>query len=311
MGFPAARLGDPTVHGGTIVVGLPTVLIGDMPASRIGDMHVCPMVTVLVPHVGGPLVLGSFTVLVGGPPQSRVTDMLVCVGPPDMVANGCDTVLVGMAGGGMGLSAVLSGLMAGLMNFLSGPPGPLGDKAVAEAVKKSPTLSAELKTLQEGGWKIQYGPKGKGTATNRATKIITVDSAEAGNTAELLTSLAHESGHAMRGDPVPVPIGDLSRDDYVKSNVHQCLLDEGDATVNNIKVKQELAANGGPDITVAGVHGAQYEQMYNDSGGDSSVAREKIADAFGDETASGTTKSYNDYYGEGYGKFYDEQKGGD
>ena len=27
-----------------------------MPAARIGDMHVCPMVTVLVPHVGGPVL---------------------------------------------------------------------------------------------------------------------------------------------------------------------------------------------------------------------------------------------------------------
>jgi uncharacterized Zn-binding protein involved in type VI secretion len=27
-GMPAARLGDPTIHGGTILTGLPTVLIG-------------------------------------------------------------------------------------------------------------------------------------------------------------------------------------------------------------------------------------------------------------------------------------------
>ncbi|MEM7037062.1 MAG: PAAR domain-containing protein [Bacteroidota bacterium] len=27
-GAPAARLGDPTAHGGTVVAGLPTVLIG-------------------------------------------------------------------------------------------------------------------------------------------------------------------------------------------------------------------------------------------------------------------------------------------
>jgi uncharacterized Zn-binding protein involved in type VI secretion len=28
MGLPAARLGDSTAHGGAIVIGLPTVLIG-------------------------------------------------------------------------------------------------------------------------------------------------------------------------------------------------------------------------------------------------------------------------------------------
>jgi uncharacterized Zn-binding protein involved in type VI secretion len=120
MGLPAARLGDPTVHGGVITVGLPTVMIGNMPAARIGDMHTCPMVTVLVPHVGGPLVLGAFTVLVGFVPQSRQTDMLVCVGPPDAVAMGCPTVLVGMSGGAGGAGAILGGLMAGVGNFLGG-----------------------------------------------------------------------------------------------------------------------------------------------------------------------------------------------
>ena len=26
------------------------------PAARVGDMHVCPMVTGVVPHVGGPVL---------------------------------------------------------------------------------------------------------------------------------------------------------------------------------------------------------------------------------------------------------------
>ena len=52
------------------------------PASRITDMHTCPMVTGVVPHVGGPIALGCFTVLTGKLPQARATDMAVCVGPP-------------------------------------------------------------------------------------------------------------------------------------------------------------------------------------------------------------------------------------
>ncbi len=64
------------------------------PAARITDMHVCPMVTGVVPHVGGPIVLGAPTVLTGSLPQARVTDMLVCVGPPDMIALGSFTVFV-------------------------------------------------------------------------------------------------------------------------------------------------------------------------------------------------------------------------
>jgi uncharacterized Zn-binding protein involved in type VI secretion len=66
-----------------------------MPAARMTDMHVCPMVTGIVPHVGGPIMLGCFTVLTGSLPQARVTDMAVCVGPPDMIALGSFTVLVG------------------------------------------------------------------------------------------------------------------------------------------------------------------------------------------------------------------------
>ncbi|MEX2301088.1 MAG: PAAR domain-containing protein [Bryobacterales bacterium] len=67
-----------------------------MPAARVTDMHVCPMVTVLVPHVGGPILPPCcITVLTGKMPQARVTDMAVCVGPPDVIVLGSFTVLVG------------------------------------------------------------------------------------------------------------------------------------------------------------------------------------------------------------------------
>jgi len=64
------------------------------PASRITDLHTCPMVTGVVPHVGGPIALGCFTVLTGKLPQARATDMAVCVGPPDTIRKGSVTVLV-------------------------------------------------------------------------------------------------------------------------------------------------------------------------------------------------------------------------
>lgn len=65
-----------------------------MPAARVGDMHVCPAVTVLVPHVGGPILPpGAITVLIGGMPAARMNDMATCVGPPDMIAIGSATVI--------------------------------------------------------------------------------------------------------------------------------------------------------------------------------------------------------------------------
>ncbi|HLO38389.1 MAG TPA: PAAR domain-containing protein [Lacibacter sp.] len=65
-------------------------------AARVGDMHVCPMVNGTVPHVGGPVMpAGCPTVLIGGMPAARVGDMLVCTGPPDSIIKGSATVMIG------------------------------------------------------------------------------------------------------------------------------------------------------------------------------------------------------------------------
>ncbi len=93
---PAARMGDNTAHGGVIVIGFPTVLIGGQPAARLTDMHACPMVNGIVPHVGGPIIgPGSPTVLIGGLPAARVGDLATCVGPPDTIIKGAVNVLIG------------------------------------------------------------------------------------------------------------------------------------------------------------------------------------------------------------------------
>jgi uncharacterized Zn-binding protein involved in type VI secretion len=58
-------------------------------------MHVCPMVTGVVPHVGGPVLPpGSVNVLVGGLPAATMGDMLVCAGGPDSIVLGSATVLI-------------------------------------------------------------------------------------------------------------------------------------------------------------------------------------------------------------------------
>ena len=69
------------------------------PASRLTDMHTCPMVTPGVPpipHVGGPIISpGCPTVLIGFLPAARVTDQCICVGPPDVIVKGSATVMIG------------------------------------------------------------------------------------------------------------------------------------------------------------------------------------------------------------------------
>ncbi len=68
-------------------------------AARVGDMHVCPALSPAVPpvpHVGGPILPpGVPTVLTLGMPQATVGDMCTCVGPPDSIAKGSTTVMVG------------------------------------------------------------------------------------------------------------------------------------------------------------------------------------------------------------------------
>ena len=66
------------------------------PAATIGDNHVCPMVTGVVPHVGGPILPpGTPNVLIGGKPAATATGMCTCVGPPDTIAKGSATVMIG------------------------------------------------------------------------------------------------------------------------------------------------------------------------------------------------------------------------
>ncbi|WDS37809.1 PAAR domain-containing protein [Pseudoxanthomonas sp.] len=65
------------------------------PAARLTDMHACPMVTGVVPHVGGPIVApGAPTVLIGGLPAARATDLCTCVGPPDSIVAGSTKVFI-------------------------------------------------------------------------------------------------------------------------------------------------------------------------------------------------------------------------
>lgn len=69
-----------------------------LPSARITDFHVCPLVNPgPVPHVGGPIAAGCPTVLVGGIPAARVGDTAICTGPPDSIAIGAFTVLIGKA----------------------------------------------------------------------------------------------------------------------------------------------------------------------------------------------------------------------
>ncbi|WP_299114019.1 PAAR domain-containing protein [uncultured Winogradskyella sp.] len=76
-----------------------------------------------IPHVGGPVIgPGMPNVLIGMLPAARVGDMLICVGPPDAIVKGSATVMIGgMPAARMGDTTAHGGqIVLGAMNVIIG-----------------------------------------------------------------------------------------------------------------------------------------------------------------------------------------------
>lgn len=75
----------PHVGGPIVGPGVPTVLIGKLPAAVMGDMCTC---------VGQPdtIIKGSATVFIGGKPVARMGDSTAHGG---VIVAGCPTVQIG------------------------------------------------------------------------------------------------------------------------------------------------------------------------------------------------------------------------
>jgi uncharacterized Zn-binding protein involved in type VI secretion len=296
------------------------VLTCMMPQARITDMAICV----------GPIdmiVQGAFTVLVGGLPAARLGDMTAHGG---VITTGCFTVLIGDAGTAAGSGqgddssgdvSIAAQEKAYIGELKEGryyarkrsdvrKPEPAGGGAAAagpkkgdsvkideQTLKNSPTLSKQLEQLQKDGWSIKYGESGKGSFASKASKSITIDPNRASSPELLTRSVSHEVGHAMhKGTP-----DKSSKKAYVDS----MLADEGAATLNNIKVQREIKKNGGKDIGISGTQGEKYDKAYDEfeKDGDEAKAREKIGKIYGDgEKTSNTNQTYNDYYGDSYDK---------
>ncbi|MFC6640095.1 hypothetical protein GV827_16975 [Sulfitobacter sp. JBTF-M27] len=82
---PGVPIPPPGTPGPILPPCAPTVLIGNLPAARMGDM-----LAAVPPH---PIILGSLTVLTQNQPQARLADQCTCLGfilPPCQI-----NVLVG------------------------------------------------------------------------------------------------------------------------------------------------------------------------------------------------------------------------
>ncbi len=98
MGQPAARVGDQTSHGTPLGPGpgCLSVFIGGRHAWRaVLDTHACPLFDGPKPHVGGVVEMGSETVLIGGVPAARLGDQVIETGAPNPIVFGELTVVIG------------------------------------------------------------------------------------------------------------------------------------------------------------------------------------------------------------------------
>ncbi len=181
-----------------------------------------------------------------------------------------------------------------------------------ELAGRSPELTQSLEDLEEAGWQVVIGTRGKGSFCSRGSSRITIDPDDMANAQSLVQTLAHEVGHA---EDEPEEPDMSSRQSYLDGR----LAGEGAATLENIRVQRELLANGGADIGIAGNPGnhAEYNRIFDqyEIDGDAEAAEAAIARVFGAgevpsvprEDGSSYT-DYNEYYGEYYDSLWWFQK---
>jgi hypothetical protein len=167
-----------------------------------------------------------------------------------------------------------------------------------------------MEQLQADGWTVARGPANGGSYADRSTKRVVVAEGDT-NAASLTQTLAHEAGHARYTPGAYVDFGDLSREDYVQANTRNLLVDEAEATIANLQVRDELnQGDDAVDIGVAGAGAQGYIAAWERfKAGE--ITREELVDAIASNFASGERPStdptidYGTYYGRTYEQHWD------
>lgn len=217
-------------------------------------MHVCPLVTGVVPHVGGPILPPCEpTVLIGGLPAARVTDMLTCVGPPDVILMGSPTVLIGglmaarigdpTAHGGvivLGCPTVIIGeagspspsapssTSAADIGKGGAPTGPKKSKTAIEIIRDSAfaktiegkNVLKKINDLKKAG-KIKFKKLGAGTRGQWSGSEIIINSIYKKNRNAIASELVHEATHALNEDDFPASKTKMTIDEEMRTNTNQ------------------------------------------------------------------------------------------
>ena len=113
-----------------------------------------------VPHVGGPSTSpGAPLVLIGSLPAARMGDMCTCVGPPDVIAQGSPTVLiVGQMAARLGDTTAHGGKIAmGFPTVLIGDSGS-GGGGGGGGGSPVPVTQSFVEAAQSGAALVCKGP---------------------------------------------------------------------------------------------------------------------------------------------------------
>lgn len=164
---PAARVTDPTLHGGPLLTGAPSVLINGKPAVRVGDAHLCPA------HGMGPVVEGNVTVIICGAPASRWMDRCLCIGVTDSSA---------------------------------GSTGSGSSSGNGEAEAHAGGFKARAKRTPEGYTPAEDGRMGGKLSLVGAGEVSVGVDSEYGGT-EVGVEVEGPSGEIKGGSPIPMPTG--------------------------------------------------------------------------------------------------------
>lgn len=231
------------------------------------------------------------------------------------VGAGLGGLLMGVPGavlGGMFGQEIEDGIDSMLGNEEEGLGGNLGLGTEVDAlVARSPTLTASLAQAQENGWTITTGEPGGGTFASPSTKTITIDPDTTGDVPGVVQSLAHEVGHALDETERYVGPDGLTRDQYVDQNTTGQLEGEAEATIMNLRVREELlAGDDGVDIGVAGAGSAEYQRLYAQyqEDGDREALVRGISTHFAhnEHPSNDPDSDYHDYYSRFYENHWDE-----
>ena len=243
-GAPAAKAAEEVVKSAAAVA------MGSMITGSAGgaDIHTCATPLPIPPHGPGVVIDGSKTVTINGLPACRQGDTIIeALGPPDKIALGLFTVLIGDSAGGGASSPAPGADDEGGSHPHSGGAGGGGGPASSQSgggAKPAPTpeqnvqaaiaaikasdfgktpegqkVVAKIEALDKAG-KIKFG-SGPGTRGEWTGSEIKIGDDYKNDPEAIGSELVHEATHAVNEDELPASKKKATIDEEVRTNSNQ------------------------------------------------------------------------------------------